>query len=112
MTGTDEPVLLTIQGRAAHITLNRPRALNALTHTMVERIDEALTVWEHDPTVETVVLTGAGSAACARAVTSAPSTRTRRPEEAHRQRSGGTNTGSTPVSRATRNRTSPSWTAS
>ncbi|MFI2259775.1 enoyl-CoA hydratase/isomerase family protein [Streptomyces tubercidicus] len=60
MTGTDEPVLLTIQGRAAHITLNRPRALNALTHTMVERIDEALTVWEHDPTVETVVLTGAG----------------------------------------------------
>ncbi|MEU4930530.1 enoyl-CoA hydratase/isomerase family protein [Streptomyces yokosukanensis] len=60
MTGTDEPVLFHTTGRAAHITLNRPRALNALTHTMVRRIDEALTAWEHDPAVETVVITGAG----------------------------------------------------
>ncbi|MFI9052044.1 enoyl-CoA hydratase/isomerase family protein [Streptomyces sp. NPDC053427] len=60
MTAADEPVLLTTEGRTARITLNRPRALNALTHPMVERIDEALTAWEHDPTVETVVLTGAG----------------------------------------------------
>ncbi|MGW3513319.1 enoyl-CoA hydratase/isomerase family protein, partial [Streptomyces sp. NPDC000994] len=30
-------------GRAAHITLNRPKALNALTHEMVCRIDAALT---------------------------------------------------------------------
>lgn len=55
-----EDVLLTRHGRAAHLTLNRPRALNALTHAMVRRIDEALTAWEHDPKVETVVLTGAG----------------------------------------------------
>ncbi|MFI1103628.1 enoyl-CoA hydratase/isomerase family protein [Streptomyces melanogenes] len=53
-------VLLARRGRAAHLTLNRPRALNALTHAMVRRIDEALTAWEHDPEVETVVLTGAG----------------------------------------------------
>ncbi|MFK8909653.1 enoyl-CoA hydratase/isomerase family protein [Streptomyces sp. YS-3] len=53
-------VLLAVHGRAAHITLNRPKALNALTHAMVRRIDEALTVWEHDPDVATVVLTGAG----------------------------------------------------
>lgn len=56
----EETVLLHTAGRAAHITLNRPKALNALTHAMVRRIDEALTAWEKDPAVETVVLTGAG----------------------------------------------------
>ncbi|MFI1765100.1 enoyl-CoA hydratase/isomerase family protein [Streptomyces sp. NPDC020800] len=60
MSGTEEPVLLHTSGRAAHITLNRPKALNALSHAMVRRIDEALTVWEHDPAVETVVVSGAG----------------------------------------------------
>jgi enoyl-CoA hydratase len=53
-------VLFRTEGRAGHITLNRPRALNALTHGMVLLIDEALTRWEHDPAVETVVITGAG----------------------------------------------------
>ncbi|MDX2527335.1 enoyl-CoA hydratase/isomerase family protein [Streptomyces europaeiscabiei] len=60
MTGGEEPVLLHTTGRAAHITLNRPRALNALNHAMVRRIGEALTAWEHDPAVESVVITGAG----------------------------------------------------
>ncbi|MEU7382352.1 MULTISPECIES: enoyl-CoA hydratase/isomerase family protein [unclassified Streptomyces] len=60
MTAAEEPVLFHTAGRAAHITLNRPKALNALTHEMVRRIDEALTAWEHDPAVETVVVTGAG----------------------------------------------------
>jgi enoyl-CoA hydratase len=60
MTGTAEPVLLRTEGRAAYLTLNRPKALNALNHVMVRRIGEALTAWEHDPAVETVVITGAG----------------------------------------------------
>lgn len=60
MSGVEEPVLFHATGRAARITLNRPRALNALTHTMVRRIDEALTAWERDPAVETVVITGTG----------------------------------------------------
>ncbi|WP_225821795.1 enoyl-CoA hydratase/isomerase family protein [Streptomyces naphthomycinicus] len=55
-----DPVLLHTEGRSARITLNRPRALNALNHEMVRRIDAALTAWEHDPAVETVVITGAG----------------------------------------------------
>ncbi|MCT9112113.1 enoyl-CoA hydratase/isomerase family protein [Streptomyces mirabilis] len=59
-TGTDDSLLLRTEGRAAYLTLNRPKALNALTHAMVRRIDRALTAWEHDPAVETVVLTGAG----------------------------------------------------
>ncbi|MFJ4002419.1 enoyl-CoA hydratase/isomerase family protein [Streptomyces sp. NPDC090023] len=60
MTGAEAPVLVRTLGRAAHLTLNRPRALNALNHTMVGLIDEALTEWERDPTVRTVVVTGAG----------------------------------------------------
>ncbi|MFF3579445.1 enoyl-CoA hydratase/isomerase family protein [Streptomyces mirabilis] len=59
-TGIDDSLLLRTEGRAAYLTLNRPKALNALTHAMVRRIDRALTAWEHDPAVETVVLTGAG----------------------------------------------------
>ncbi|NEB73983.1 enoyl-CoA hydratase/isomerase family protein [Streptomyces sp. SID14478] len=60
MTGAEAPVLVHRQGRAAHLVLNRPRALNALNHDMVRRIDEALTAWEHDDTVATVVVSGAG----------------------------------------------------
>ncbi|MGW2014735.1 enoyl-CoA hydratase/isomerase family protein [Streptomyces sp. NPDC001927] len=66
MTSTTSPdaahahVLLHTTGRIGHITLNRPQALNALTHPMVRRIDAALTAWEHDPAVETVVISGAG----------------------------------------------------
>ncbi|MGW0614788.1 enoyl-CoA hydratase/isomerase family protein [Streptomyces sp. NPDC002788] len=60
MSGAEEPVLFHTTGRAARITLNRPSALNALTHAMVRRLDEALTAWERDPAVEAVVITGAG----------------------------------------------------
>ena len=58
--GPDDAVLLRTEGRAAYLTLNRPRAINALNHAMVTRIDRALTAWEHDPAVETVVISGAG----------------------------------------------------
>ncbi|MGV9342665.1 enoyl-CoA hydratase/isomerase family protein [Streptomyces sp. NPDC003688] len=60
MSGGEESVLLRTAGRAGHVVLNRPRAINALNHAMVRRIDEALTAWEYDPAVETVVVTGAG----------------------------------------------------
>lgn len=53
-------VLFRTSGHAAHIVLNRPKALNALSHEMVLRIDAALTEWEHDPAVEIVVITGEG----------------------------------------------------
>ncbi|MFI1971882.1 3-hydroxyisobutyryl-CoA hydrolase [Streptomyces cinnamoneus] len=61
MTPTDdENVLLRTEGRAGYITLNRPKALNALNHAMALRVEEALTDWQKDPAVETVVVTGAG----------------------------------------------------
>ncbi|GHI97078.1 enoyl-CoA hydratase/isomerase family protein [Streptomyces olivaceus] len=56
----NDDVLFRTGGHAAHIALNRPRALNSLTHDMVLRIDAKLTEWEHDPAVETVVITGEG----------------------------------------------------
>ncbi|MGV2921277.1 enoyl-CoA hydratase/isomerase family protein [Streptomyces alfalfae] len=56
----DAPVLLRREGRAAYAVLNRPRAINALNHAMVGLLSRALTDWEGDPSVETVVLTGAG----------------------------------------------------
>lgn len=68
---SDDCVRARTDGRTGHLTLDRPRALNALTRPMVNRIDEVLTRWEHDPAVESVLLSGAGSAASARAATSA-----------------------------------------
>ena len=56
----NDDVLFRTSGRAAHIALNRPGALNSLTHDMVLRIDAKLTEWEHDPAVGTVVITGEG----------------------------------------------------
>ncbi|WP_369212741.1 enoyl-CoA hydratase/isomerase family protein [Streptomyces flavofungini] len=60
MSAAEDHVLLRTEGRAAHLTLNRPQALNALTHAMVDRIDQALTAWENDPAVHTVIIQGAG----------------------------------------------------
>ncbi len=60
MTVTDDPVLLRTEGHAGYLTLNRPRAINALNHAMVNRIAGALAAWERDPEVATVVITGAG----------------------------------------------------
>ncbi|MFD4475743.1 enoyl-CoA hydratase/isomerase family protein [Streptomyces sp. NPDC058471] len=56
----EAPVLLRTHGRAGHIVLNRPRAINALNHAMVRLMDDALAAWERDDAVATVVLTGAG----------------------------------------------------
>jgi enoyl-CoA hydratase len=45
------------------ITLNRPKALNALTLNMVRQIAGALDRWERDPEVTRVIITGAGGKA-------------------------------------------------
>ncbi|MFF3492876.1 enoyl-CoA hydratase/isomerase family protein [Streptomyces sp. NPDC002795] len=60
MSSDAAPVLRTVEGRAAYLTLNRPRALNSLTHTMLRSIASALDTWADDPAVGTVVLQGAG----------------------------------------------------
>ena len=45
------------------ITLNRPQALNALTHGMVTSIAAALDAWEADPAITRVVIEAAGDKA-------------------------------------------------
>lgn len=47
-------------GRVGRIVLDRPRALNALTHGMVRAVRAALEGWADDDAVAAVVLTGAG----------------------------------------------------
>ncbi|MEC4570705.1 enoyl-CoA hydratase/isomerase family protein [Streptomyces virginiae] len=56
----DDTVLFHVDGRTGVVTLNRPRALNALTHPMVLRIAEALDAWADDPDVGQVLIRGAG----------------------------------------------------
>jgi len=51
------------QGRAGRITLNRPKALNALTHSQTLAIEKALSSWIDDGDVGLVILDGAGGKA-------------------------------------------------
>ena len=50
-------------GRAGRITLNRPKALNALTWDMCTAIEAALDAWQDDPDVALVLIDGAGERA-------------------------------------------------
>lgn len=59
-TTSAEEVLLRVQGGLGRVTLNRPRAINALNHRMVISIAAALTQWADDDAVTAVVLDGAG----------------------------------------------------
>jgi len=56
---TDE-ILARVDGGVGFLTLNRPKALNSLTHTMVAALDTTLTAWSDDDTVRAVVVHGAG----------------------------------------------------
>ena len=58
-----EDVIIRREGRAGRITLNRPKALNALTYPMVLAIHDALKRWEQDPEIAVVILDGAGDRA-------------------------------------------------
>ena len=60
MTAESDEVLTRVDGGVGFLTLNRPKAINSLTHNMVTIIANALTGWAHDDDVRAVVLTGAG----------------------------------------------------
>ena len=53
-------VLFEQRGKLGVVTLNRPRAVNALTAGMVAAVLEQLTAWADDDTVATVLVQGAG----------------------------------------------------
>ncbi|MCW5690435.1 MAG: enoyl-CoA hydratase/isomerase family protein, partial [Pseudolabrys sp.] len=56
-------ILFERRGAAGLVTLNRPKALNAVTHGMVKALRAQLDEWADDPAVTRVVITGAGEKA-------------------------------------------------
>ena len=52
-------------GHAGLITLNRPGALNALSHGMVTALSDALQQWRDDPSIRLVIVRAVGRAFCA-----------------------------------------------
>ena len=60
MTAENEDVLVSVENGVGLLVLNRPRAINSLTHPMVSTMRAVLTEWERDDAVGTVVLSGAG----------------------------------------------------
>lgn len=56
---TDE-VLIRVEGEVGRITLNRPKALHALTTAMCAAMTDALLAWRDDPAVKLVLLDHAG----------------------------------------------------
>ena len=55
---TSGDVLTEVRGQVGLITLNRPKALNALSLAMVRELASALTAWRDDPAVVAVAIRG------------------------------------------------------
>jgi enoyl-CoA hydratase len=60
---SDSDLLFERRGVAGLVILNRPQALNAVSHAMVRELSRQLAEWESDPAVTRVVLTAHGSRA-------------------------------------------------
>jgi enoyl-CoA hydratase len=59
----DADILFEHRGKLGLITLNRPKALNALTHDMALRLERQLDLWRDDDAVAVVAIQGAGDRA-------------------------------------------------
>ena len=57
---TQGDVLAEVQGKVGLITLNRAKALNALSLDMVRSITHVLSAWQHDPRIQAVAMRGMG----------------------------------------------------
>nr|WP_321986403.1 enoyl-CoA hydratase/isomerase family protein [uncultured Lichenicoccus sp.] len=60
MSGAEPQIILSETGHLGRITLNRPRALNALTLELVQAMRSALQEWQSEPGIRTVLIDGAG----------------------------------------------------
>ncbi|MEM9783613.1 MAG: enoyl-CoA hydratase/isomerase family protein [Pseudomonadota bacterium] len=56
-------ILFETRGKLGLVTLNRPKALNALTHGMALALEAQLDAWADDPTIEVVAIRGSGDKA-------------------------------------------------
>src|SRR3984893_8755466 len=57
---SDAEILFEVKDGLGVITLNRPKALNALTHGMILELEKILPGWEKNTAIKAVVLRGAG----------------------------------------------------
>lgn len=60
MLMSESEVLFEVRGTLGLVTLNRPRAVNALTASMALTMLETLTQWANDPAIAQVLVHGAG----------------------------------------------------
>jgi len=60
MPEAEPHILFETRGALGLITLNRPKALNALTHGMCIGMHKVLSTWANDPTIRAVAIRGAG----------------------------------------------------
>ena len=60
---TDKEVFFEVKGTLGLITLNRPKALNALTLSMVREIHPQLKKWENDSSVKNILIKAEGEKA-------------------------------------------------
>src|SRR5436309_4239357 len=63
MDSANSEILFQRRGAAGVVTLNRPKALNAVTHEMVRALARQLGVWARDAAVTRVIVTAAGERA-------------------------------------------------
>jgi len=57
-------ITYSVEGSVAVITLNRPEAMNALTHKTHQELRQAITESDKDDNIRVIVLTGAGRGFC------------------------------------------------
>ncbi len=62
MTTTPETILLRTEGRVGIVTLNRPKALNALNGQLMDELGAALQAFDADPEIGCMVITGSEKA--------------------------------------------------
>jgi enoyl-CoA hydratase/carnithine racemase len=60
MGASSDEILAEVRGHVGFITLNRPRALNALSLAMIRAITARLLTWRDDPQVKAVAMRGMG----------------------------------------------------
>src|SRR5262245_52847260 len=59
----DKEILFEVRNRVGFVTLNRPRAMNALTLAMILEMHAQLREWARSPHIYAVVVKGAGDKA-------------------------------------------------
>jgi enoyl-CoA hydratase/carnithine racemase len=61
----EAPILYTVSHQVAHVTMNRPAAMNAMSRRMITELRMTLERAQNDPEAALIVLSGAGGNFCA-----------------------------------------------